>query len=104
MGDILPRSYIVTPHNPNGIKGIEATLIKTDGTYFLAQLKQRLVEEEQLVPDSVYGKILDHLYAITKIHHELSLTNIRRNPELIYCMSYQDGIIHAFEKILNGIS
>lgn len=103
MGPFMPHSYIVTLGDKldKEIKNYP-TVIKTDATHFLHELKDKLVERKQLIPDSVFPHIISKLLGIRKIHLNLARVDIRRDPFMILCLSYQDGIIHAFERVVEN--
>ncbi len=99
MGDILPRTYLVTPRKaPDGFTG---TVINTDGTYFVHCLKKRLVENKKMIDDMRFKDVYTALFGIQEIHDTVSKINLKENPAVIYCTSYQDGMIHAFERIIS---
>ncbi len=98
-GDILPRTYLVTPRKaPDGFTG---TVINTDGTYFVHCLKKRLVENKKMIDDMRFKDVYTALFGIQEIHDTVSKINLKENPAVIYCTSYQDGMIHAFERIIS---
>lgn len=103
MGSFMPHSYIVTLSDSFDRKTKNLpTVIKTDATYFLRELKDGLVTKKQLIPDSVFPAVISKLLRIKKIHFSLAKIDIKRDPFMILCLSYQDGIIHAFERIMEN--
>lgn len=99
MGDILPRTYLVTPQKaPDGFTG---TVINTDGTYFVNRLKEHLVKNEHMIDDIRFEGVYKALFGVQGIHNTVSKINIKESPAVIYCTSYQDGMIHAFERIIS---
>jgi len=102
MGSILPHSYFVTLSDiqEKELKEFSPTIIKTDATFFLSALKQKLIKENQLISDEVYSFALRDLIKIETIHQKLSNQNIKKNPSLILCLAYQDGLIHALERAM----
>ncbi len=103
MGSFMPHSYIVALSEKfNGkIKNVP-TIIKTEATHFLHKLKEKLVEKKQLIPDSVFPHVISKLLRIRKIHFNLARVDIKRDPFMILCLSYQDGVIHAFERMIEN--
>jgi NAD-dependent SIR2 family protein deacetylase len=101
MGEVLPRSYIVTlDENLESGPG-SSMVIQTSGDYFVARLKEQLVEDELLIPDEVFAGIPMLLTRIRAEHERLSEgVVVRQHPEAVYAHSYQDGLIHAFERIM----
>ncbi len=104
MGSVLPHAYFVSLNEPTNedLKKFTPTIIKTDATHFLAVLKQKLIEEKQLVPDLIYELTYYNLLSLKDVHLKISEKDIKKDPALIYCLSYQDGLIHALERALQN--
>lgn len=101
MPDVLPRSYVVTLGNPPDPADISAHTIQTDATFFIERLKEELVEHGCLLPDERWLGIPEALNDILERHHELyEKVDMRRYPAALMCGYYQDGLIHAFERML----
>lgn len=99
---IMPHIYIVTIDEQSNYKLSykNATYILTDGTYFLHQLKLKMLEKKLIencdalpVVEFVNSKIND-------LHNKISHIDIHMYPSVIYCLAYQDGVIHAFERFI----
>lgn len=103
MKGLLPHSYIVTisENTKEKYKGKNITPIITDATYFINELKEILVKEKVMLSDDIFSTIYKTLVKVKRAHEELSSFNISENPEVIYSLCYQDGLIHAFERILS---
>jgi NAD-dependent SIR2 family protein deacetylase len=104
MGDFMPHSYIVTlSEKINGRTTRTApTIVRTDATYFLSKLKEELVKRGQLIPDSVYSEVILKLLKMREIHFGLAEADIKKDPFMILCLSYQDGILHALERMVEN--
>jgi len=101
MPDVLPRSYIVTPDAPPDHSLEQATIIRTDGTYFLKMLKEELLPRGCLLPDDRYESLEATFDDVLRRHHELYYRfEARRVPAVVHSGHYQDGLIHAFERML----
>jgi len=103
MGDLIPRSYIVTidKESEQKLKKIGLYPIFTDATYFLISLKKHLINENLLMDDKYFDDIYYQLQKVKYEHNKLcDRFNFKSNPETMYCSSYQDGFIHALERIL----
>ena len=104
MGDAMPKIYIVSPNpkDPAKLEKYNAIGIDTDGTFFLSKLKEFLVKEKKLVPDENFEFVEVGLLMIQKEHFKLGKEPyiLLENPESLYLASYQDGILHAFERML----
>jgi NAD-dependent SIR2 family protein deacetylase len=100
LGEVLPRSYIVTLDEEMEVAHPNSRVLLTSGEYFLLRLKERLVAQGVMLPDVVFGRIALKLRQVDDAHARLSEIVMRERPEVIYAHSYQDGLIHAFERIL----
>ena len=100
LGALLPRSYVVTPHGYTGDDFPEDRIIKTDGTYFVTKLKQLAVDRGAMRPNSVYDVVANlHDRVVDARLESLDKTRPDRHPAVIYSWSYQDGLLHALERI-----
>lgn len=102
MKDFQRQAYVITPFSEEKAKFEELGLIPivTDGTYFLSQLKQHLVTQEMMLPDSFYGAAYN-LYSKVMNEHILLHDKYKcfDHPQMIIASSYQDGMIHALGRI-----
>lgn len=103
MRGLRPHSYIVilgkTTHNHFLEKGL--TPIYTDSTFFISKIKERLVADGHMLDDSRLDGVERLLARLVKIHHgELSKISIRKFPDNIFGLCYQDGLIDCLERIL----
>jgi hypothetical protein len=103
MKGLNKQAYIITVDRNNNAYYREHGLIPifTDGTYFISEVKKHAESGEHFLPDSIYADaqlILD----MVRLHHQRlhKKYNCYDNPEIVICASYQDGLIHAFERIL----
>ncbi len=98
MDDILHRSYIVSLDTP--LAKLNSTVINTDATYFIRVLKEQLIKEKQIIDDQRFEGVSLALEKVQMNHYVLSEIDLKKNPEIIYATSYQDGLIHSFERML----
>ncbi|MBA3342048.1 MAG: hypothetical protein H0T48_09450 [Gemmatimonadaceae bacterium] len=55
-----------------------------------------------MLADQRFSGVRDFLEEMKARHFELTeVIDIRKHPELLHCSSYQDGLIHALERILS---
>ena len=89
MGNILPHSYFVTLSDKpkSAFKNFSPTIIKTDSTFFLSKLKEKLIEKKLILPDVVYAYLFKKLIEIQKIHFPFIKGNIQNDPSMIFCAS-----------------
>lgn len=98
--EYMPHIFIVSI-DPNFVlkyANIKATLITTDGTFFLHQLKKILCERKLLVNLNSRPIVSNALDKLISIHKKTAKISMFDNPCVIYALAYQDGIIHAFER------
>jgi len=100
MSDLLPRAVVVTlDQRPSTVKS--ARTITTDAAYFIQVLKTHLLPRGCLLPDGRWDAIVQTLVDIEFRHAELyEKLNLQRVPAAVLCGHYQDGLIHAFERML----
>ncbi|MFA5251017.1 MAG: SIR2 family protein [Phycisphaerae bacterium] len=103
MKGLSRQSYIVTLDKKNLGRFFKygLTPIETDGTYFISIIKQHSVHKNITLPDIIY----DCAYYMRKImscaHEQLHKKyNCVKNPEIMYCAYYQDGAMHAYDRIM----
>ena len=101
--DLLHRqAYVVTPFEDEAKRFEEAGLIPivTDGTYFLELVKNEGEIQDLLLPDLAYTFSSYMLDDIEDEHIELS-SKIKNTdcPEVIYAACYQNGVMHALQRI-----
>ena len=107
LGDFIKKPFIITLDKSNNDKWKELGLepVYTAGEYFLQVLIHKLQLRECLLPDDIIHIVQEELRLIIEEHHVLSeKMKIYDYPEVIYCLSYQDGMIHAFEHFLHHIN
>lgn len=102
LGRSLPMQYVVTLGGSGLARFPGITLIHTDGTHFLAQLKAELVRREAMLPDDMVDSVSRQLSRVRKEHNRLFRSGRKQDhPEMIYAAFYQDGLLHAFERIVS---
>lgn len=101
LGDILPNSYLVTPHGYQGTSFPADRVIPTDGTYFIQKLKEAAVERGHMRPDLVYARTFALAAIVERAHHSVSESfNAKDAPAAVHTLAYQDGLTHAFQRTL----
>jgi NAD-dependent SIR2 family protein deacetylase len=104
VGGLVPRSYVVTldeqAKEKLNLLGVNATPIITSASFFVEQLKKRLVKDKLMLPDQQYDGIEKVLRCVYAEHMKLSRLSIVKHPDSLYSLFYQDGLIHAFERLL----
>jgi len=104
MGDIYPHVYFVTLDETmkERLNFKNSTYIVTSGTFFLHKLKLALIDEGIIKKCSIYPIINTVLAEIEELHKKVANINLIEYPCAIYTLSYQDGVIHAFERFFQN--
>jgi SIR2-like domain len=104
LKQIAPVAYIVSLDRSAEarFKGLGLTPIFTDATYFVQVVKKHLEADGHSLADRRLDAIPFALGRVNAEHGRLHESfDARANPEVIYCASYQDGLVHAFERIIS---
>jgi len=104
VGGLIPQSYVVTldkqaKEKLSSLK-INATPIITSAAFFIQQFKTKLVEEKLMLPDEKFDGIYEALEKVMIEHGKTSIYYHKNHPDSIYSLCYQDGLQHAFERML----
>lgn len=104
MGDIFPHIYIVTLDETlkERLAYKNSTSIVTSGTFFLHKLKLDLIERGIIKNHSIFSIVDEALFEIEEIHGKVSTIDLSQHPCAVYTLSYQDGVIHAFERFMQN--
>lgn len=101
LAEIPRRSYIVTLDDRiTSDTHPDAKVILTSGDRFLARIKEQFVAERYMLADDRYEAVAIELRHVARARAQLATINMRDHPEVIYAHSYQDGLLHAFERVL----
>jgi hypothetical protein len=104
MGQLMPHGFIVTLDHEGEAKyrNLGLTPIFTDATHFISVIKHHVVQDGHMLTDEVFDEVLEKLNAVEEAHFVLfDEFDIAESPDIIYAAIYQDGLIHAFERILS---
>lgn len=100
LADVIPRSYVVSPHGYAGTDFAQDRVIQTDGAYFIQMLKEAAVALGRMRPDSVYESVRIFRGRVREAHLATAREFIKTaNPAIVHCLSYQDGLLHALDRI-----
>jgi len=104
MKGLQRQAYVITPfeNERDKIIGLGLIPIITDGSFFISQIKEHLISIGIMLPDSIYLEAEELLSVVTD-HHNALYENFKcsDHPQLIITASYQDGMIHALERVIN---
>ncbi|MDE3022642.1 MAG: SIR2 family protein [Pseudomonadota bacterium] len=104
MNSLHKQAYVVTPsaEDCERFKDIGLIPIKTDGAYFLSQIKEHAVVQGEMIPDDVFDSALEFHYKVFREHQQLhDSVKLEDCPEVIFATSYQDGLLHALERAIS---
>jgi len=104
MEGLVPHAYVVTIDDDmiNKIPKKYFTTINTDATFFISELKKHIVQLDHMLSDHVFERVPVILDTLIEIHRSLySGVDIKEHPSLIYTLCFQDGMIHALQRIVN---
>ena len=106
LGNFRRQAYAVTLDKANRDNWAEYKLepIYTGGAYFIYRLRKAFEKRGCLLPLENLPNVLAIEEHMRDIREKTSRKyRHTRYPEVIYCLSYQDGILHALEYLLNKI-
>jgi hypothetical protein len=103
MRGLRPHGYLVTLDRSSPTRFAEKGLtpICTDGTFFLAKVKERLISDGHMLHDERFAGIESLMATVLEAHEDLAKIDARTYPDVIYGLCYQDGLIHSLERILS---
>ena len=100
---VAPAGYVVSldrSAEPR-FRKLGLTSIFTDAAYFVHVLKKRLEKDGCLLPDSRLDRIPNILDQVNIEHKRLfDHFKLAQTPEILFAAAYQDGLAHAFERML----
>ncbi len=103
VGGMLPQCYVVTLDKKAKRKleelDIEAIPILTGATYFVKNLKKRLVQEGTMLPDSQFLGIPEMLKVLFSESEKIQKLSLKEHPDLLYTVAYENGFMHALNRI-----
>ena len=104
MGDIYPHIYLVTLDETlkDRIKYKTTTSIVTSGTFFIHSLKNILIDRGFVKNTTIHSQIYTVLDCIEELHQKSAKIDLQKYPCSLYNLSYQDGVIHSFERYLQN--
>jgi hypothetical protein len=102
LKDILPRSYIVTlDHRITPETHPGATVLHTAATFFISELKRRLVDDQVMIPDKRFDGPERMRVVVAGLRQSLQEQfPPKRYPMVIYSAAYQDGLADALDRML----
>lgn len=107
LGTFARSHYLVSPfvsddEADNLLEEFGIIAIRTDATHFVEIIHDHMQQKFCFSSDTAFEQIETELVEFRELHYEFVRSyNPRRDPHLIYATVYQDGVIHAFERIVD---
>lgn len=107
LGRLARTHYLISPYvteeEAKQLKddfGIIA--IRTDATHFVETVKSHMCEKFCLSTEASLDQIVDDLIDFQDVHIDfVGSADLKTDPHLIFSISYQDGVIHALQRIVD---
>lgn len=106
LSDFMNKPYVITLDEKNNARwrGLGLEPIYTSGEYFLSILSKELESKGCLITNETIHSVTTELHLMITEHHNFAkLVDLTKKPESIFCLSYQDGIIHALSHFLHHL-
>ncbi|GLW49211.1 hypothetical protein Stsp02_48720 [Streptomyces sp. NBRC 14336] len=101
MSKMRPRAYIVSPFPPPNASDFDLSVLQTGGDHFLHQLKEAVTSHhDHYLFDDIYDWVRKAHERVSRAHADAQELNHKEFPGVIYCLSYQDGLLDACSRIL----
>lgn len=101
LGNIFPHAYIITLDNSITENSNGLTVINTDASFFLHCIKEELFKDNTLFNSKLYNYYYALEYELYEIHKKVTEVYMKtQDPQVILCMSYQDGIIDGIDRAI----
>jgi hypothetical protein len=105
LSDFHRQAYFVSPEiSPDDrerLSKLNLQLIETDGQFFISELKKHAQKERCLSRDDMYDGVAGLLEEAVASHEWLhEKFRAAKFPQVLFCSWYQDGLMHALERIL----
>jgi hypothetical protein len=107
LGQFARTHYLVSPfvtedeaHDLKANFGI--LTVRTDASHFVDVVKIHMQEKFCFSSDESFAQVSDELVEFREMHEDFVRSfDAKTSPHLVYSAAYQDGVIHAFERILD---
>jgi hypothetical protein len=105
LADFHRQAYFIAPQisedDRSRLTGMNLRLIETDGTFFVSKLKEHAYSKLDICSDEMYEAVGAFLHDVQTAHIWLNDTfNVRKHPQILIANWYQDGLLHALERIV----
>lgn len=107
LGPFARTNYLISPfvsdeESKSLMDELGIVSIRTDATHFVETVKAHMSQKFCLLRDDAIDLILEEYIRFSQFHLEfVESFETTKLPHLIFATSYQDGVIHAYERILD---
>lgn len=103
LGRFTKTHYFVSPNASSKSLPQGFVPVQGDGAGFVSALKERFATSEAVVCDDIFEFVADELDETRDRHDDLwERFDPRAHPQALASACYQDGLIHAYQIILDG--
>jgi SIR2-like domain len=105
LSDFHRQAYFVAPDISNEdrdrLRAMNLHFIETDGTFFLSQIKTHATSHRCIASDQMYDDLIKIYDLVDEAHSWLhNKYNAIKYPQILFCSWYQDGMMHALQRML----
>jgi hypothetical protein len=104
MDGHIRQSYFVAPYVDKAKLSktpIPLVPIETDGAFFFEEIRKTVSQEAKIVRDDAFLDCIGLLSEAAEKHDRTADAFLKtHHPLLVFALSYQDGLIHALQRIL----
>lgn len=99
LGKARPPAYFVSPFESEAARDFGLIPIQTDGTFFLSELKKRLIESEDQLPDERIDRATELGHLASDVKDRVAEADWKQSVPAFYSLAYLDGILDATGRI-----
>jgi len=101
LRDVLPRSFVVTPHDFGGRDFPPERVLRTDGTFFIQKLKDAAIDLGLMRHDAIYSRAERLSQRVLRAQRRVTRTySAKATPSVIHTLAYQDGLRDGLDRIV----
>lgn len=106
MGAFARTHYMISPfisdEDRNRLAELNIVAIQTDATNFLRAVKSHMISKFGFAKDEAFDMIAQCSFKVLREHFAFTASfKPAEQPHLIFCAVYQDGLIHALQRIVD---
>jgi hypothetical protein len=102
LGSFTKQHYLISPFPASTALPANLKLIATDGAHFIRYVKEHMCRTSCYLADDIYDEVAAELTRVREYHCALwEKMTPQKKPQMLGTACYQDGLIHAYELILD---